>query len=429
MMHAFCVIPSVMTSRINPLAAFTLALIPYACGGSPPATDAGAADVSRTDISLTDVARADVVGTDLGPSDAGTVADPAIRVAAGEQHSLVLTRAGTVYAFGNNADGQAGHPESVGVVESPDPVAGLGEVTEVFAGAVTSFVLRRDGSVLGFGFAQDGRLGVGSSPATRQYSPLAFAAQGASISVMAGGSEHTLALTTARRVLAVGANRSGEVGNNSRNGAAVPIELPLMDVRSIAAGNGGFSVVANESGALYTWGNNSVGQLGDGTTVAALSPQILMGVEGVTQVAAGGEHGLALRTDGTVVAWGVNSAGQLGLGSLSASQRATAVPGLTNVTWIGAGNAYSVVLRSDGSVWVAGSDAQGQQGNGNGQTAPQTSFTAVPGLNDVVRVAAGSSHILVIRANGAVWGWGLNDQSQLGTGIAEMESSPIRVPL
>ena len=70
----------------------------------------------------------------------------------------------------------------------------------------------------------------------------------------------------------------------------------------------------------------------------------------VTAIAAGSEHALALKTDGTVAAWGGgNYYGQ------------TTVPsGLTNIVAIAAGDSHNVALKSDGTVVAWGNNQNGQ---------------------------------------------------------------------
>ena len=64
---------------------------------------------------------------------------PVIQVAAGVEHSLALTRAGGVVAWGRNADGQSAIPP------------GLSNVIAIAAGAYHSLALRGDGTVVAWG--------------------------------------------------------------------------------------------------------------------------------------------------------------------------------------------------------------------------------------------------------------------------------------
>ena len=79
-----------------------------------------------------------------------------------------------------------------------------------------------------------------------------------------------------------------------------------------------------KDGRVLTVGKNSSGQLGDGTNEDKNSPVYVTGqngtiLKGVTAVAAGYEHTLFLMNDGSVFSVGQNSQGQLGNGTQTSS--------------------------------------------------------------------------------------------------------------
>lgn len=77
---------------------------------------------------------------------------PVASVAAGYQHSLVVSRAGAVFSFGRGLGGALGHDEE-NTEESPRPVDALAGVRVVgaAAGDRTSLVVADDGAVYGWG--------------------------------------------------------------------------------------------------------------------------------------------------------------------------------------------------------------------------------------------------------------------------------------
>jgi alpha-tubulin suppressor-like RCC1 family protein len=84
-------------------------------------------------------------------------------VAAGGSHTLLLSSTGQVYAFGDDRSGQLG-PKGNGTAinETPVPVslpANSGTPVQIAAGSDFSFVLTSTGSVYAFGDNQDGQLG------------------------------------------------------------------------------------------------------------------------------------------------------------------------------------------------------------------------------------------------------------------------------
>ncbi|WP_399921780.1 RCC1 domain-containing protein [Streptomyces kanamyceticus] len=192
-------------------------------------------------------------------------------------------------------------------------------------------------------------------------------------------------------VYAWGVNSGVQIGNSTdtERYAPAPIpSLPKQDVFEIAAGGGvsdgwGFGVALRNDGSVWTWGQNDKGQLGTGPTDpdhnAALGK--VPKLNGIVDVAAGGRHALALRVksgkaDG-VYAWGLNDKGQLGTGPVGKTEKPdektgeagedhntpVEVPGLTDVVKIAAGCEYSLAMKSDGTVWAWGDNAKGQLGS------------------------------------------------------------------
>ena len=90
---------------------------------------------------------------------------------------------------------------------------------------------------------------------------------------------------------------------------------------------------------------------------------------------------------------------------------------------VAAGADYSVAVVSDGTKWVWGGNASGQFGNGGtvSSTVPVASAgcaVAPPGAvvasMQSAALAASDRHSLAINSEGAVQGWGINDDGVLG---------------
>jgi len=133
-----------------------------------------------------------------------------------------------------------------------------------------------------------------------------------------------------------------------------PVQVPISDVVSIAAGNG-FSLALKNDGTVWSWGFNDYGELGDGTNVSTkkgdLTPVQVSNLSNITQISAKGLHGIALRKDGTVWSWGDNFGGSLGDGTFENRWAPVQVLGLVNITSIDGGN---FAIKNDGTVWTWG---------------------------------------------------------------------------
>lgn len=131
-------------------------------------------------------------------------------------------------------------------------------------------------------------------------------------------------------------------------------------------------------------------------------------------VAVGATHSLFLKESGVVTAVGLNASGQLGDTTTSPSTAGVSVSGLTEVIAVAAGSAHSLALKSDGTVWAWGANGAGQLGLGASDANAHATPVQVPGLVDIVAVAAGANHSLALSITGAVYAWGSNSDSQTG---------------
>ena len=193
---------------------------------------------------------------------------------------------------------------------------------------------------------------------------------------------------------------------------------PLPDVAPALALGGVHSCLADGEGLLRCWGGNQFGQLGDpglerhwGAQRAVPAP--VLGLSGARRVAAGTFHSCALLGTGRVVCWGHGGFGQLGDGAVEDRPAPVEVRGLSGVVALTAGEGHTCARLSTRRVWCWGRNLHGQLGDG-GRSNVRPSAEVVPGLEDVLEIAAGREHTCALLSSGGVHCWGASFEGQLG---------------
>jgi alpha-tubulin suppressor-like RCC1 family protein len=272
------------------------------------------------------------------------------KVAAGGFYSLAVTSTGSMLAWGYNSKGQLGDG-SKAQTDLPVKVklpTGT-KVTKVAAGYYHSLAVTSTGAVLAWGDNAHGELGNGST--TNSHVPVQVKLPtGTKVIAVAAGYDDSFALTSTGSVLAWGLNASGQLGDGNTTDSHVPVQVKLptgTTVTRLAAGHGHVLAVTS-MGKLRAWGSNASGQLGDGNTASSDVPVKVKLPTGTTvrNVAAGYYHSVAVTSTGKLLAWGNNSYGQLGNGTTASSHLPVKVklPKGTTVSKVAAGHGHSLAL-------------------------------------------------------------------------------------
>jgi alpha-tubulin suppressor-like RCC1 family protein len=187
--------------------------------------------------------------SDLTPRvvDALWPAHPASAVACGDYHTVVLTRSGNVFTFGDNAYGELGHGGSGAALT----VAPATMSTTIASSSSSSSASTTNG-------------GSPMSTAPEHSPKLVRALRSKGVVAVDAGHSHSMAMTSAGEVYAWGRNQYGQLGTGDFVGQALPVLIEALPrCKSIACG-GGFSAAVGVDGSLWTWGCDRNGQLGHG---------------------------------------------------------------------------------------------------------------------------------------------------------------------
>ena len=149
---------------------------------------------------------------------------------------------------------------------------------------------------------------------------------------IAAGSTHNCAVTTEGHVKCWGANKHGQLGDGTRVGKRVPVDVSglMTAVKDVTVGERHTCAVTTVGG-LKCWGSNHDYQLGDGTRQDHVSPVDVADLRSDVRAAAAGEqHTCILTATGGAKCWGKNQDGQVGDGTTMDRSRPVEVSGLAS---------------------------------------------------------------------------------------------------
>lgn len=316
-----------------------------------------------------------------------------------------------VYALGSNGSGQLGigHDQDVSiprqVIFSPAGSEPTSPIVQVAAGGNHTLLLTSDGQLFCAGDSSTGACGPAASSGEQQHvahpvnlptiaadgttpAPVRLIAATWEASVIVQADEHG----KNRTVSAFGVGMKGELGQGqfivrtpaiSRIKDFPPEDTEIVDLTACM----GHVVAVLSNGEVYGWGGGRKGQLGTAVDGVADEPRRVEGVNfKVSRAVCGREFTCLFGTPegGEILVLGADKAG------VRSAAPATAL-GWKDVgaSW---GGVYS--LKQDGSLVSWGKDDHGQ--------------LAPPQLPKLSQISIGSEHAVVLTEDGDVlsWGWG-----------------------
>jgi alpha-tubulin suppressor-like RCC1 family protein len=274
-----------------------------------------------------------------------------VTVSAGDDHNLALKSDGTIWAWGANYQGQFGDGNhrmrlangKANVRDTPVQTLEDSDWAQVEAGFVTSYALKRNGTLWAWGL-----------------------------------------------------NNFSQLGNNSWTDSAKPIQVGTatnwLKIRA-----GGVSAGAIQSdGSLWIWGGSP--KLGNTKAQSAenfLVPIRLTSDTNWVDVSVAFNIWLGIKSDGTLWAWG-RSAYMFTGASQDACETPTKIGQETNwlSVWSSASGFYHLLKKRDGSFWVMDSP-------GDSHTSFKLTKLDLP--RDIVASDANGGAIALITSDGEVW--------------------------
>jgi alpha-tubulin suppressor-like RCC1 family protein len=303
---------------------------------------------------------------------------------------------------------------------------GLTGIVEIAGGREHTLALTSGGVVLAWGDNSEGAVGDGTTVGKRlKPVPVTGLTGQPAVRQVVAGHYSSFALLTDGTARAWGYGVSGQLGDGSFVTRRSPVTVRLTGISQIAGGRD--HTLALSNGHVFAWGDNTYGEIGDGTTTKRALPKQVTFPAGVTivDVAAGRNHSLAVASDGSLWAWGRNNFGQVGDHTRTNRLRPVRLTGVPAVADVQAGAYHTLALTTTGTVWAWGRGGDGA--TGLGITTNTTVPTAITGLAGITAIGCGRDDSLAIQSDGTLLAWGLNNVKQLGDGTTTSRLTPVVV--
>ncbi|VAI56238.1 unnamed protein product [Triticum turgidum subsp. durum] len=242
------------------------------------------------------------------------------QIACGDSHCLAVTVTGQVHSWGRNQNGQLGlgNNEDSLLPQKIKAFEGVC-VKMIAAGAEHTTAITEDGHLYGWGWGRYGNLGL-SDRDDRSVPEKVSSVEGEKMALVACGWRHSVTVSSSGGLYTYGWSKYGQLGHGDFEDHLVPRKLEALKDVSISQIAGGWrhTMAVASDGKLYGWGWNKFGQVGVGDNIDHCSPVEVNfpDEQKIAQVACGWRHTLALTENKNVFSWGRVASGQLGHGEI-----------------------------------------------------------------------------------------------------------------
>ena len=284
---------------------------------------------------------------------------------------------GSLYAWGNNKDGQLGlglTDEYVAYNKKVD-IPGKVKLIKCAGDNPTEsacYVITEDGALYVWGKNSYGQLGVGDE--VNKNTPTKVNLPGKIKELITTNVPSVYALMEDSSLYAWGYNLDGQLGVGDEVNKNTPTKVNLPSkIKELITTNGSSVYALMEDSSLYSWGENSYGQLGVGDKINKNTPTIVNLPGKIKKLITSYSASYAILEDGSLYSWGENNSGELGVGSnedKNTPTKVTAINGKIMDLIINSDKNYSTyksifAIIKDGSLYAWGNNKGGQLGIGS----------------------------------------------------------------
>ncbi|XP_059457659.1 uncharacterized protein LOC132187381 isoform X1 [Corylus avellana] len=286
-------------------------------------------------------------------------------------------------------------------------------------------------AVMSFGDGTQGALGLPTTVTGLvgdAYEPTRIPGLPSDVTSVSAGHYHSLAVTSQGQIWSWGRNNESQLGRGllapSRDSWNEPKRVQGLDkVRVCAAfASGVISAAIGDDGSLWVWGRSKRGQLGLGKgIVEAVTPSRVEALAGekIAKVSFGWGHALAETEDGNLFGWGYSADARLGkIGNSFETSPLDSTAGISE----NRGQLSSSTIEVAEKLVL-----EGMEKEENMPIVWEPCLVEELHGVEVVDIACGLDHSLVLCRNGALLSCGSNIYGQLGRAKQDLGMLPVDI--
>ncbi|MCO6544835.1 MAG: hypothetical protein J6564_03250 [Gilliamella sp.] len=293
----------------------------------------------------------------------------------------------------------------------------IGIASETFL--VDTGITVENGDVWVWGFRNSGQQGNGISHDGEYKTPARvafFANKGLSITQLAAGIYHIIALDEKGNVWGWGQNGYHEVSGNGNGGAYPSLPILVLENENVVMIRTGeyTSYALTKSGDVYTWGHGIYGQMANGEKKAVNDlykiPREYFNNRPVVLIGGGYESGYAINDAGEVFGWGDDEDSAFGFDHADHIYQTRPIQ-ITNlpsgvsgkdIVYIAGGDRFTVFLTSSGDVYGMG------EGSYLGMGLPYGQRVTIPRriIGNIKMISCRYVGCVAIDKDKGLWTWG-----------------------
>ncbi len=343
-------------------------------------------------------------------------------ISAGSHHTLAIKADGSLWAWGYNFIGESGAALDIRHVERPVRIGTDNDWYKAFSAVYSSYTLKKDGTLWGWGYNIYGQIGIGSKNVWMVPKQIGDSSNWKDISAagtMAMGlkDDGTLWIWGTD----VNGDLFGDTGIQKKE-----ILSPVMvgndsDWSAVSMGCicGGrmYALALKRDGTLWEWGISTYGKVGreEGENFV----QIGNGNDW-TGISAGYYYAAAIKKNRSLWKW------DLRFKSIAAGISIIPQKTGSSTDWkcVSSNGGQVLALKEDNSLWSFGLNECGEVGDGS---RTERTMPVKIGSDKWKAVSAGVSYSMAIRNDGTLWGWGDNSNFLLGMDRPKFQPNPAEI--